>query len=278
MRIPTTPARLDRSRYVLEFDGGFSSATLDRSKWIPHYLPQWSSRSATAARYRLGDGALHLRIEEDQSPWSPEYDGALRVSNLQTGVFSGPVGSAVGQHHFRDGLVVHEQQEEQRLYSPHFGLVEARVRAIDDPRCLGALWLIGFEDAPERSGELCVFELFGREVNGRGTRIGMGIHPFGDPTLRDDFAMVEVDLDPREFHTYAAAWQPGNTSFYIDDELVAEVDQAPDYPLQLMLNLYEFAEEPDAAAPAATSTAAAARATAYPKEFDVEFVRGYRLA
>jgi hypothetical protein len=105
----------------------------------------------------------------------------------------------------------------------------------------------------------------------------MGIHPFGDPALHDDFAMVEADLDPLEFHSYAAAWQPGITSFYIDDELVAEVDHAPDYPLQLMLNLYEFADEPDATDPAATSTAPA-RATAYPKEFAVDFVRGYRLA
>jgi hypothetical protein len=275
MRFPTSPARLDRSRFVLEFDEDFSSPTLDRSLWIPHYLPQWSSRTAAAARYRIGDGALHLRIEADQAPWSPEHDGALRVSNLQTGVLSGPVGSAVGQHHFREGLVVHEHQEEERLYTPHFGLVEARVRAIDDPRCLGALWLIGFEDAPQRSGELCVFELFGRDVNGRGARVGMGIHPFGDPALREDFAMVEADLDPLEFHTYAAAWQPGLTGFYIDDELVAEVDEAPDYPMQLMLNLYEFAEEPDAATAA---SAAPPRSTPYPKEFDVEFVRGYRLA
>ena len=46
---------------------------------------------------------------------------------------------------------------------------------------------------------------------------------------------------------------------------VKTVEQAPDYPLQLMLSIYEFPEgrrEPDA----------------YPKEFVVDYVRGSRPA
>jgi hypothetical protein len=33
---------------------------------------------------------------------------------------------------------------------------------------------------------------------------------------------------------------PDSARFFIDDVLVAEADQSPDYPLQLMLNLYEL--------------------------------------
>jgi hypothetical protein len=50
------------------------------------------------ARYTVGGGKLCLLIETHQEPWSPEFAGHLRVSSLQTGMFAGPVGSAIGQH------------------------------------------------------------------------------------------------------------------------------------------------------------------------------------
>ena len=137
--------RLDRSGYEVDFFDGFDSGELDRSKWLPAYLPQWGNSTLSAARYEQRDGRLRLLIESDQPPWSPEHNGGLRVSSLQTGVFSGPVGSNVGQHHFAPGLRVLEAQEEQRLYTPMYGIVEARVAAIADPDCMVALWMIGFE-------------------------------------------------------------------------------------------------------------------------------------
>ncbi|WP_193509420.1 glycoside hydrolase family 16 protein [Cryobacterium sp. BB736] len=250
---------LDRSRYVLEFEDGFDHLELDRTKWIPHYLPHWSGREASRASYRIADGVLNLAIEEDQPPWAPDLDGNLRVSNLQTGVFSGPVGSPIGQHQFRPGLTVREEQPEQRRYTPHFGLIEARVSAIDDPNCMVALWMIGFEDRPERSGELCLFEIFGSELTRNAGIVGMGVHPFADPELKDDFRKVRIEKDLRDFHTYSLEWMPDGVIFFIDDEHVASVDQSPDYPMQLMLNVYEF--QPGGA---------------YPKEFAVDWVRGYR--
>ena len=242
---------LDRSRYELEFDG-----TLE-SSWLPFYLPQWSSRRRSAARVSFDP--LELRIDDDQRPWSEEYNGSLRVSNLQTGVFSGPPGSSIGQHHFRNDLVVHEPQQPERIYTPQYGLVEARIRAIPDHNCMVALWLIGFEGVPEESGELCVFEIFGRELSAEGGIVGMGIHPFGDPALAEDFTKLEVAGNLTDWHTYSAEWMPGLTRFYIDDRLVHEIAQAPAYPLQLMLNVYEF--EPGGE---------------YPKRFPVRNIRGYR--
>jgi len=73
-----------RAGYALVFEDAFDGDTLDRARWLPHYLPQWSSREASAARYRLGDGTLRLVIEADQPPWCPEFDGQTRVSSLQT--------------------------------------------------------------------------------------------------------------------------------------------------------------------------------------------------
>jgi hypothetical protein len=139
--------------------------------------------------------------------------------------------------------VVREQQEERRLYLPRYGIVELRARANLDPNTRCASWLIGFEDVPERSAEVCLMEVFGRYIDGNGTRVGLGVHPFGDPTLRDDFAVVELPIDAAQPHTYSVEWLPGRLRFSIDDALVRSVAQAPAYPLQLMLNIYELPDE-----------------------------------
>ena len=154
------------------------------------------------ARYSLGGGCLRLSIEADQRPWCPELDGPTRVSSLQTGVYAGPVGSPVGQHRFHPEAVVREAQRNVRLYTPTFGVVAVRARAVDDPRCMVALWMIGYEDRPERSAEICVCEIFGRNLESGGGSVGMGLHPFGDPAIVDDFEQVRLPIDVREFHEY----------------------------------------------------------------------------
>jgi hypothetical protein len=107
-----------KAGYALVFEDTFDGDTLDRARWLPHYLPQWSSREASAARYRLGDGTLRLVIEADQPPWCSEFDGQTRVSSLQTGVFAGPVGSPVGHSRFADGLVVRQARTTPGCSSP----------------------------------------------------------------------------------------------------------------------------------------------------------------
>ena len=248
-----------RMRYELEFADEFDGGDLDRGRWLPYYLPHWSSRERAFARYALRGGCLCLRIDADQEPWCPELDGETRVSSLQTGLFAGSVGSRVGQHRFHAEAVVREAQENVRLYTPRYGRVEIRRRAVPDPAAMVALWLIGYEDEPQRSGELCVCEIFGRDVGPGEARIGMGIHPFGDPGLHDDFQAALLPIDANDFHEYAAEWEPGRSRFLVDGRVVREVGQAPDYPMQLMLGLYRFSEGVSE------------------HEFVVDWVRGYRL-
>src|SRR5690242_6626628 len=95
---------------IPEFSDDFRDATLDRGKWLPFYVPHWASRAATAATATTGPEGLTLTIAPEQQPWSPEYDGEIRVSSLQTGEFGGAVGSTVGQHRFKPGLVVRVEQ------------------------------------------------------------------------------------------------------------------------------------------------------------------------
>jgi hypothetical protein len=143
-----------------------------------------------------------------------------------------------------------------------------RAKATDDPRAMVALWMIGYEDEPERSAEICVCEIFGRDVHPDGARIGMGLHPFGDPAVTDDFTVETVPIDARDFHVYAAEWTPRRVTFLIDSKHVRTVHQSPRYPMQLMLGIYEFphaAQQP-------------AQERPYPREFTIDYVRGYRPA
>src|SRR4029453_6545504 len=112
----------------------------------------------------------------------------IRVSSLQTGVFAGAVGSPLGQQRFNAALVVREAQRNARLYTPQYGFFELRAKAIDDPRCMVALWMMGYEDEPHRSSEICICEIFGRAMTPTSAEVGMGVHPFGDPSIRDEFA------------------------------------------------------------------------------------------
>jgi hypothetical protein len=252
--------------YELEFEDTFDGSGLDERRWLPHHLPQWSTRERSKARYAIDGGRLRLLIEADQQPWCPELDGQVRVSSLQTGVFAGPVGSTIGQHRFHPEAIVREPQRNARLYTPQYGVFELRAKATDDPRNMIALWMIGYEDEPDRSAEICVCEIFGRDVRPGHAAVGMGVHPFGDPRIADEFAAETLPIDARDFHTYAAEWTPEHVAFFVDDELIKTVEQSPAYPMQLMLGIYEFADdlspEPDA--------------RAYPKQFVIDHVRGYR--
>ena len=127
--------------------------------------------------------------------------------------------------------------------------------------------MIGYEDEPERSAEICVCEIFGRDVSTDHAAVGLGVHPFGDPRITDDFAAERVPIDAREFHVYAAEWTPEQVEFFVAGELIKTVGQSPGYPMQLMLSLYEFPDDADDGTSAGR----------YPKEFVVDYVRGYRL-
>jgi hypothetical protein len=262
---------LDRSRFELVFGDDFDGAGLAPDRWIAHYLPQWSSPDRTAARYDVGGGRLRLRIDSDQPPWCPELDGDLRVSSIQTAVFSGPAGSRVGTHPFHPDAVVRTPQEERRLFTPAGGLIEIRMRAPADPRLMVSLWMIGIGDEPTHSGEICVVEIFGRDVrpDGSGAAVGMGVHPFEDPDLTDDFERVELDIDVGEPHVYSVDWSAERVAWFVDDRPVRTVAQSPAYPLQLMLGIYELPADPPPGA-------ADRHPGADPEVFEVDWVRGFR--
>jgi hypothetical protein len=237
-----------------EFRDDFDGPDLDTEVWVPHYLPQWSSRAESAATYAVTGSELRLSITPEQGLWcAPDHDPPLRVSGVQSGVFSGPVGSTVGQQPFRDGAVVREAQPAHWGWTPHHGCLEVRARMDLSPRSMAAVWMVGLEDEPTRCAEICVFEVFGdalRDDGGQPTAaVGMGVHPFRDAAIADDFAAERIAIDVAEFHVYAADWRPGRVDFLVDGRRIRSVAQDPDYPMQVMVAVFDFPEKAASAPP-----------------------------
>src|SRR4051812_21302850 len=111
--------------FVDDFDG----PDLDTSLWLPHYLPMWSSRGATLASYRLESSCLVLDIPPGRKPWLPgDHHPPLRLSGVQSGNRSGPVGSTDGQQALYAGQRVREQQPAFRGHLQDRGHLEVRCR------------------------------------------------------------------------------------------------------------------------------------------------------
>jgi len=226
--------------YRLLIQDDFGHDHLDESIWLPYYLPHWVGREASRARHRVRDGRLQLFIDDDQPAWNSDVDPRMRVSSIETGCFAGPLGSTIGQHRTHGLLRVLEEQPSIQLLTPLFGAIEIRVHWTPMPDQMVALWMIGVEDTPERSAEICIFEIFGNEATDADALVGCGVHPFGDPAIVDDFEKVRVGNDVSEWHDYAVVWTPHDVTFFVDGQPTKHVEQSPTYPMQLMLNIYDF--------------------------------------
>lgn len=231
-KLPSPPTRLPDVRD--EFATG-----PDPSLWVTSYLAHWTTPERAEARYATTADGLQLRIDADQLDWRLE-DAPMRVSNLQTGSFSGEVGSARGTHRHRDGLAVRTTTPTRLLWAPRKGRVDIRLSASDDVGCMVAAWLIGTEhESAEDAGEICVFEIDARQDSSPWTaRTGIKAH--NDDRLRTQMTTVALPVDPRQPHTWTVIWGDGETLVGCEGEVVFRSLQSPDYPLFLMFDLFEI--------------------------------------
>ncbi|MBB4741669.1 hypothetical protein BJY16_005128 [Actinoplanes octamycinicus] len=230
-RLPEPPARRP------DLDDDFAGPRLRDDLWIDHYLPQWTTPDRSAARYDLGDRGLRLRIDEDQRDWRPE-DAPLRVSNIQTGTFAGPLGSGQGTHRHRpDGLVVRTATPARLLWAPAAGRVDVTVSASADKGCMFAVWLVGTEHLDARdSGEVCVFEIEAADL----TTARCGIKAHHDDRLRQEMTEVTIPVDAARPHTWTAIWGPDGTVIGCEGVELFRSAQAPLYPQFLLIDLWEL--------------------------------------
>ena len=73
-------------------------------------------------------------------------------------------------------------------------------------------------------------------------------------------------MDATAFNIYATEWRPDRVDFYINNRKVKSIPESPDYPMQLMLNIYETPV--NAPLKEADST--------YPKLFEVDYIRVFQ--
>lgn len=224
------------------FREDFTGARLDATVWDPHYLPHWGTRDGTAAVHEVADGRLRLSVPVEHPLWCPDqHETPLRVSGIASGGHSGPVGSTIGGQPFLEGQTVREEQPRFEGWLPSRGEVAVRCRMEISHRSMAAVWLSGFEETPEQSGELCLVEIFGREVEtGRSAEIGMGVKKLRDPGLVHDFAAPRVAVDVADWHEYAVRWDEEEAVFTVDDEHVRTCRNPPTYPLQVMVAVFDF--------------------------------------
>ncbi len=191
--------------FLDDFDG----PDLDTEVWVPQYLPMWSSRAESAATYAVAESELRLTIPPEQGLWcAGDHEPSLRVSGIQSGVWSGPAGGTRGQQPFRDGTVVREFQPARWGWTPRYGHLEVRARMDLGPRSMASAWMVGREAEPTEGGEICLVEV--------------------------------LPIDVADFHVYAADWRPGRVDFSVDGEHVRTVHQAPAYPMQMMIAVFDF--------------------------------------
>lgn len=228
--------------------------------WVAHYLPHWTTPDRSAARFETADDGVLLRIDADQPDWRPE-DAPLRVSNLQTGVHSGRLGSSDGTHRHRpDGLAVRTVTPTQLLWAPSSGRVDIAVSASRDGGCMLAAWLVGTEhERADAAGEICVFEIDAEAIGSHRSVARSGVKAHSDPRLDTDMAEVPLPFDASRPHTWTVIWGGGETVIGCEGIVVRRVPQAPDYPLFLLIDLFEVA----------------APAGSYPKTASVHHVRGW---
>ncbi|HEX2622968.1 MAG TPA: glycoside hydrolase family 16 protein [Phototrophicaceae bacterium] len=132
-----------------------------------------------------------------------------------------------------------------------------------------ALWMIGYEDSPEKSSEIAIFELLGSKTGIDSSRIRYGVHPWGDPDIKDEFYEDTFPIDAACYHIYALEWTPTHLDFFLDNVKIRTIHQSPAYPMQFMVSIYELPFQ-DA------WTGAYNPADPYPKTFTIDYFRAYQ--
>ena len=137
---PASP--LDKEGYRLIFHDEFDGEELDRSKWIPEYLPSWpKDRSVCRPTYEMKDGILRLTIDKDSKN---EFDKGMYISGFMSA-------SRTGMHHYDPKRKALHDIKTEATQINQYGYYEMRAKMQAGGGVHCAWWLIGFEDNPNQT-------------------------------------------------------------------------------------------------------------------------------
>ncbi|MDR0626869.1 MAG: discoidin domain-containing protein, partial [Bifidobacteriaceae bacterium] len=269
--------------YVLDFQDEFSGTELDSDTWMKAYLPQWSSDYAktVSENQKVEDGVLTQWITAAQEGWS-EQDLTKHGSEYHE-VRSTAIQSynQVYWHDFKGGGlnnygIAGDPRYDFEGYTTQYGYFEVRAKKADVPEVSGeyngghqAFWLVGTDDktAASKNSEIDFIETQYNEpdsweINGYG---------WGDPNYINRWEgtnggkKVPRGQPTKEYHTYGMEWTPDQLLFYYDNELFFTMDDAPNMPMGMIINLY-------------TEAGSGHPNSIWPKQWYIDYVRVYKKA
>lgn len=260
---------VDKPGYRLIFQDEFDGETLDDSRWVPQYLSSWAQKPELAEpTCIIENGLMRLQIFAETQPWCPEYDGETVVSGFTTG-------DRNALHNWNGTNAVRNPVEMQATHLNQYGYYEIRAKGQSGSARHAAWWLLGFEDVPDESAEIDIFEILGNNSH----KVPVNFHAWNDPDAPDGggFSYTNRQMDfHEEFHIYGFNWiegggqgeAPDKMEFYVDGVKTGERNVNIDYPVLQLFSLYEKR---------AGGWTGIWLPKPYPNTFDIDYVRVYKL-
>lgn len=266
--VPANPVEKEGYRLIFqdEFDGEGSGLNLD--KWVDRYLSSWSTSASNTNVWTQKDGIMNIQIQEETNPWCPEFDGMTVVTGFTTGQRN-------GLHNWNGNNAVRNPEDVRLTHINQYGYYEMRAKCQSGSSRHSAWWLLGFEDVPEESAEIDIFEVLGKNNH----QVPPAIHKWKDSDAFVEglpaYTNYEKDFN-NEYHVYGFDWQEGTSGdasypdkiiFYVDGVKTAEKNVNIDYPMIQLLSLYEKR---------AGGWTGAWEWMPYPNSFEIDYVRVYK--
>jgi hypothetical protein len=258
---PANP--ITKTGYTLDFQEEFDGTTLDTNKWLPYYLPHWTTSAdrelGAKARFTIANGALQERIDADTPAWNPTYDSTVKISSIQTY-------EKDNWHKFNGSMPNNHHEADFNGYSTMYGYFEMRAKNAN----VGggghqAWWMVGTEDTSSASAnpEIDIVETFFSKPNT--WRIaGYG---WGDPNFLGNWVSYEDPVpsgdQSSEYHIYGMEWTPTQLNFYYDNQLYKTINDAPNMPMGMILGIY-------------TDAGSGVHNNVWPKTWSVDYVRVWK--
>lgn len=131
-------------------------------------------------------------------------------------------------------------EDEQILYAPTFGRIEARIQVPAGNGIWPAFWMLPAVDKYgvwAASGEIDIMEIKGRLPNRAYGTVHFGQAWPGNKNTGSMYKFPDEN-DARTFHEYALEWEPGALRWYVDDNLFYETSSF--YALDSEGNEFEY--------------------------------------